>query len=205
MDHWGRLSSLILSWLKAVQQTTAQRSPTVASCFHLSFESLFVLSFTSVLFQPHLDDPQHIYFQLAYEVSHLLPIIESLAGKRIFTAAATPSGTLSLTLSKSNGQRNTLWNIKGTTRALSHIYGNVCCLKGFLPGCHFLLCVIHLKVTAVSVRRTSLCSTETTYDIRFCFLTNLRKNSLCNKKLLLTAVHVTHMHCSHSRHTVCVT
>lgn len=185
----------------------------MVSCFHLSFGWLFVLSFASVLFRPHLDDPQHIYFQLAYEVSHLLPIIESLAGKRIFTVAAAPSGTLSLTLSKSNGQRNTPWNIKGTARALSHIYGNVCCLKSFLPGSHLHLCLIHLKVTAVSVKQTPLCSIETTYDIRFCFLRNLSKSSLCNKKTNIQLVWgsfffteiVLLMHCSHSRHTVCVT
>ena len=72
------------------------------------------------------------------------------AGKHTLTGASAPSGTLSLTLPRPNGQRNVLWNIKGTTRALSHIYGNLCFLQSrFLLGSHFLLCLIHLRGPAV--------------------------------------------------------
>lgn len=125
----------------------------------------------------------YIFISSLHEVSHLLPIIDSLARKGVFTGVATPSATLSITLSKSNGWRNAPWNIKGTAGALSHIYGNLCFLKSrFLPSSHLFLCLIHLKVTIVSVKPNLLCSLHMTDDVHFFFLGNVRKNSKQNNK-----------------------
>lgn len=113
-------------WLKAAN--CIWKDSTSASCFHPFWMVICPFPHQSIIPMSSEWSGTYLFPAWIWGQSSAAHNWISLAEKCIFTGAATPSATLSLTLSKSNRQRNAPWKIKGTTRALAHIYGNLCCL-----------------------------------------------------------------------------